>query len=140
MTTLVEFLNDIGIHIGTLGIATKIVGIFGIFMLMVLGVILVGLGYVARRAKSYPKWMGTYAMGLTSLSLLFWIFIPGFPLASKLGLVVGLIGAALTVIVYKVGMEPKMSGMVCLVLGVIDVVVALLIGILEIYVGGGFFV
>lgn len=137
MTTLIDILNGIGIHIGSLGVGTKIVGIFGVFMLMVLGVVLVGLGYVARRAKSYPKWLGTFAAGLTSVSLLLWVLIPGFPLASVIGLIVGLIGAVLTVVIYRIGLEPKMAGMLCLVLGIVNVVVALLIGILEIYGGGG---
>ncbi len=137
-TTLPNFLSSIGIHIGSLGIATKIVGMFGIFMLLVLGVVLIGLGYVARRAKSYPKWIGTYAMGLTSVSLLLWVLIPGWPLASTIGLIVGLVGAVLTVIVYRKGLEPKMAGMLCLVLGIVNAAFALLIGIIEIYGGGGF--
>lgn len=132
-------LDFIGIDIGEVDTSTKVVGMFAVFVLMMLGTILVGLGYVAYRAKSWPKWMGTFAIGSLSISMLLWVLVPGWPLASTIGLIVGIVGAVVAVWLYRRGIEPKMSGMITLALGAGAVVLSLAIMLIEIYGGGGFF-
>jgi hypothetical protein len=132
--------DAIGFNFGEIGTATLVVGVFAVFMMFILGCILVSIAGFALKANFYPKWLGVFSLGITGVMALLWVFIPGWPTMSTLGLVVGLGLIIAAVLVYRsgFGQSIKSSAYLTLVIGALDIVVALIVTMVELYGGGGF--
>ena len=134
-------LSDVfGISVGVIGHATLVVGMFFVFMMGVFGAILLTMGAFAIKSGTLPKWLGTFAVGASAIMLLLWVMIPGWVLMNTLGLVAGIVGKVAAILMYRKGIEAKTGAYVCLIIGIVEVGLALLVVMVELFAGGGFLV
>lgn len=136
-STIQSFFEAHGI-ISEIGTATRVVGFYNIMAIMMLGLLLLVAGIVARQTKFQPSWLAPASVGVFGLSALVLPFVPGFPLMSLLGLVLGPIAIVIAVLLHNKRIQGEMNNMVPIGVGIFMAAASIIMLVSEIVYGGGF--
>ena len=129
-----------GLTFGAINQATQVVGVYTLMIMIVIGFLLFMAGFLAKRMNYSPVWMGPAAIGTIGVTALQWAMIPGFPIMSLLGVVLGAVAIFVAVMIYKNPLKQETSRKITSGVGIALLLFSLIAIFIEIAGGGGLLV